>query len=420
MQDSPLIIKKAGQADWKPKNSPNKFDGPLRVRVGLGRSKNMIAIRAIKMAGVDFTAKFLERFGFNPNNFYPSEALALGAASFTPLEMARGFAVFDNGGFLIDPYLIQKIDDNDGKTFYEADPKIACPTCNNIPVIYGDTEKLNAFKESTDDELVEDTESNNDDLTSGKGVQFTDENAIEDLTPNTDKPENEALHALKEHSLNRKLNENDVNFMAKAKALNEERLDKANTEASKYAPRVISGELAFLMRSALTSAIYGEPGQNWLGTSWRIRKQIKRSDIGGKTGTTNQNKVAWYAGFGANITTAVYVGFDDNAHNLGRGEYGASAAMPAWIAYMKTALKDTPERKLALPANIITRQIDPRTGLLASKNQRGLKEYFIKGTEPQHAFVPQNQGYYLPTETSPSQQTPYKDKNVVQEHEELF
>ena len=83
----------------------------------------MIAIRALQTAGVDFTADFLQRFGFKRDQYFASEALALGAASFTPLEMARAYAVFDNGGFLIDPYLIEKIQDNTGKRFIYCEPE---------------------------------------------------------------------------------------------------------------------------------------------------------------------------------------------------------------------------------------------------------------------------------------------------------
>ena len=102
LQDSPISIQKPGQPLWQPKNSPDRYDGPMRLRVGLGQSKNMIAIRALQAAGIDFTAEFLQRFGFKRDQYFASEALALGAASFTPLEMARAYAVFDNGGFLID------------------------------------------------------------------------------------------------------------------------------------------------------------------------------------------------------------------------------------------------------------------------------------------------------------------------------
>ncbi|WP_233418585.1 penicillin-binding protein 1A, partial [Aggregatibacter actinomycetemcomitans] len=99
LQDMPIVLKKPGQKEWRPKNSPDRYDGPLRLRVGLGQSKNMIAIRSMQMAGIDFVADFLQRFGFKRDQYFASEALALGAASFTPLEMARGYAVFDNGGY---------------------------------------------------------------------------------------------------------------------------------------------------------------------------------------------------------------------------------------------------------------------------------------------------------------------------------
>ncbi|MEE6075645.1 penicillin-binding protein 1A [Avibacterium paragallinarum] len=366
LQDSPIVIKKPGQKVWTPKNSPNRYDGPMRLRVGLGQSKNMIAIRAIQMAGIDFTADFLQRFGFQRDQYFASEALALGAASFTPLEMARAYAVFDNGGFLINPYLIEKILDNTGRELFVANPQIACVTCDDIPVIYGETEKLDGFK--------------NIDLTPPDNLVKAN---VEDQDQENDAI-NDDLPELNQQ--NSKLDENAVDIMAQDK--------KANDEIQ-YAPRVISGELAFLIRSALNTAIYGEPGLGWKGTSWRMANQIKRKDIGGKTGTTNNSKVAWYAGFGANITTAVYVGFDDNKRVLGRGEAGAQTAMPAWIAYMKASLKDTPERQLALPKNIVEKRIDTGSGLLSSNG--GRKEYFIKGTEPKRAFV-QERGYYVPPE----------------------
>ena len=368
LQDTPIVLKKPGQKEWRPKNSPDRYDGPLRLRVGLGQSKNMIAIRAMQMAGVDFVADFLQRFGFKRDQYFASEALALGAASFTPLEMARGYAVFDNGGYLIDPYIINKILDNTGKEIFVANPKLACPTCDNVPVIYGETEKLDGFKNT--DLTVADNLKRSDEATNGEEEIEQGENVpdIPELQPRAD--------AIKEENLN---------FMADA---------KTSSSTTQYAPRVISGELAFLIRSALNTAIYGEQGLGWKGTSWRMANEIKRKDIGGKTGTTNNSKVAWYAGFGANLTTAVYIGFDDNKFNLGRGEAGAKSAMPAWISYMKAILKDTPERNLPTPANIVEKRIDVRSGLLANG---GRVEYFIKGTEPTRAYV-EERGYYVPSE----------------------
>lgn len=376
LQDSPISIQKPGQPLWQPKNSPDRYDGPMRLRVGLGQSKNMIAIRALQTAGVGFTADFLQRFGFKRDQYFASEALALGAASFTPLEMARAYAVFDNGGFLIDPYLIEKIQDNTGKDLFIANPKIACITCNDIPVIYGETkDKIDGFKDVAE-------VANPDNLKSAKGNSNTDTDEGE----GDQQPENVPdLPELQTSALN----DGSVDLMADA---------KDGVAKQEYAPRVISGELAFLIRSALNTAIYGEQGLGWKGTSWRIAQSIKRSDIGGKTGTTNSAKVAWYAGFGANLVTTTYVGFDDNKRVLGRGEAGAKTAMPAWVAYMKAALSDVPERQLNLPPNIIEKTIDSNSGLLSEGG--GRKEYFIVGTEPKRTYIAEmkERGYYVPPE----------------------
>ncbi|MDK7254699.1 penicillin-binding protein 1A [Haemophilus sp. UMB1048] len=374
LQDSPIAIQKPGQPLWQPKNSPDRYDGPMRLRVGLGQSKNMIAIRALQTAGVDFTAEFLQRFGFKRDQYFASEALALGAASFTPLEMARAYAVFDNGGFLIDPYLIEKIQDNTGKDLFIANPKIACITCNDIPVIYGETkDKIDGFKDVAE-------VANPDNLKSAQGNNNTDTEEGDQQPENVpDLPELQTSA----------LNDGSVDLMADA---------KDGVAKQEYAPRVISGELAFLIRSALNTAIYGEQGLGWKGTSWRIAQSIKRSDIGGKTGTTNSAKVAWYAGFGANLVTTTYVGFDDNKRVLGRGEAGAKTAMPAWVAYMKAALSDIPERQLDLPPNIVEKTIDSNSGLLSEGG--GRKEYFIVGTEPKRTYTAEmkERGYYVPPE----------------------
>ena len=374
LQDSPISIQKPGQPLWQPKNSPDRYDGPMRLRVGLGQSKNMIAIRALQTAGVGFTADFLQRFGFKRDQYFASEALALGAASFTPLEMARAYAVFDNGGFLIDPYLIEKIQDNTGKDLFIANPKIACITCNDIPVIYGETkDKIDGFKDVAE-------VANPDNLKSAQGNNNTDTEEGDQQPENVpDLPELQTSA----------LNDGSVDLMADA---------KDGAAKQEYAPRVISGELAFLIRSALNTAIYGEQGLSWKGTSWRIAQSIKRSDIGGKTGTTNSAKVAWYAGFGANLVTTTYVGFDDNKRVLGKGEAGAKTAMPAWVAYMKAALSDIPERQLALPPNIMEKTIDSNSGLLSEGG--GRKEYFIVGTEPKRTYIAemQERGYYVPPE----------------------
>ena len=353
VSDAPITINKPGQKAWTPKNADGRYEGPLRLRVALGKSKNMVAIRTLQMAGVGYVADYLERFGFSKDQFVASEALALGAASFTPLEMARAYAVFDNGGYLIEPYIIDRILDAQGNELYKANPVVACVECDNINVVYPEPEYFDNVQIHDESQLTANL---------GENQVIVEEEASEEEATDTDPQIDSKV-------------KNDAPELMTAAA--------DGNSAVRYAPRVIRPELAFLMRSALTSAVYGEPGQSWNGTSRALSKEFKRKDIGGKTGTTNNSKVTWYAGFGANIVTTVYVGFDDNKLTLGRGESGGKTAMPAWAKYMKTVLANKPERKLATPANIVEAKIDPISGFLGST----LTEYFLKGTEPTKKVV---------------------------------
>ena len=353
VSDAPITINKPGQKAWTPKNADGRYEGPLRLRVALGKSKNMVAIRTLQMAGVGYVADYLERFGFSKDQFVASEALALGAASFTPLEMARAYAVFDNGGYLIEPYIIDRILDAQGNELYKANPVVACVECDNINVVYPEPEYFDNVQIHDESQLTANL---------GENQVIVEEEASEEEATDTDPQIDSKV-------------KNDAPELMTAAA-------DGKSEV-RYAPRVIRPELAFLMRSALTSAVYGEPGQGWNGTSRALSKEFKRKDIGGKTGTTNNSKVTWYAGFGANIVTTVYVGFDDNKLTLGRGESGGKTAMPAWAKYMKTVLANKPERKLATPANIVEAKIDPVSGFLGST----LTEYFLKGTEPMKKVV---------------------------------
>lgn len=348
ISDDPVVILKPNQEPWKPKNYNDVYEQPLRARVGLGKSKNMIAIRVMQIAGVKYVANYLQRFGFLPNEYVATEALALGAASFTPLEMARGFAVFNNGGFLIEPYIIDHITDVNGRTVYSANPAIACDTCD-IPVSFEDPKQFDLFS------IDLNQQENN--------KQFLNQdNAL--LNQDNDEIENEET----EFDLNK---------------LTEGGLEENIEHNAHYAQRVISSDISFLMRSALHTAIVGEPQNNWRGSGIRIARTIKREDIGGKTGTTNNSKTAWFNGFASNIVTSVYVGFDDNKLELGQGESGSRTAIPAWQEYMQQVLKDRPERDQTPPNDIVTVEIDPKTGLLG----KGQKEYFIKGTEPTKGFI---------------------------------
>ncbi|KLN95505.1 peptidoglycan glycosyltransferase/peptidoglycan DD-transpeptidase MrcA [Moellerella wisconsensis] len=341
LNDVPISRWDAGAgSDWRPKNSPPRYDGPIRLRQGLGQSKNVVMVRAMRAMGVDYAADYLTRFGFPRENIVRTEALALGAPSFTPMQMARGFAVMSNGGYLVDPYFISKIENSQNEIVFEAKPKIACPECTDIPVIYGETEK------SIDNNIVADE-------------------SVEDVAQ-SDKP---------------------VTVVEPQAELDIASLDDEDNKEQQYAPHVISTPLAFLIRDAMMTNIYGEPG--WSGTGWRAARDLNnRRDIGGKTGTTNSSKDAWFSGYGPGIVATTWIGFDDNKRSLGRtaasgGEAGAKSAQPIWDDFMKVVLEGVPQTMMAPPKGIISVTIDRKTGKLATGSSSSTrKEYFIEGTEP--------------------------------------
>ena len=348
LNDVPISRWDAGAgSDWRPKNSPPEYAGPIRLRQGLGQSKNVVMVRAMRAMGVDYAAEYLQRFGFPAQNIVHTESLALGSASFTPLQVARGYAVMANGGFLVDPWFISKIENDQGKVLFEAHPKVACADCD-IPVIYGETQKSNVLESSNVEDVAVSQEQQN-------------------LTVPMPQLE-QANQAL-----------------------------VAQTGAPQYAPHVINTPLSFLIKSALNSNIFGEPG--WQGTGWRAARDLKRNDIGGKTGTTNSSKDAWFSGYGPGVVTSVWIGFDDHRRDLGRTtasgaikdqisgyEGGAKSAQPAWDAFMKSVLDGVPEAPLTPPPGIVTVNIDRSTGQLANGgNSR--QEYFIEGTQPTQQAV---------------------------------
>lgn len=344
LNDLPITRWDSGAGtDWRPKNSPPTYDGPIRLRQGLGQSKNVVMVRAMRAMGVDYAAEYLQRFGFPAQNIVHSESLALGSASFTPLQLVRGYAVLANGGYLVDPYFITKITDDVGNVLFETKPKVVCDNCN-LPVIYGDTQR---------------------------SVVLSDDNIENVATSQNQNASNVPMPELEQ-------------VTPAQTTLNSEQ---------QYAPHVISTPLAFLMRDALNSNIFGEPG--WMGTGWRAGRDLKRKDIGGKTGTTNSSKDAWFSGYGPDTVTSVWIGFDDHRRNLGRStasgaipdqisgaEGGAKTAQPAWNDFMKVALEGLPEKQVPPPPGIVSVVIDKQTGKLSNGGPGSRSEYFIDGTQP--------------------------------------
>ena len=241
INDAPIVFdagQTGGQA-WEPKNYDGKYEGPMTMRKGLTKSKNMISIRILNKIGAKYGQEYATRFGFDADKNPPYLTLALGAGSVTPMQMAGAYSVFANGGYKVNPYLISKITDSNGKVLSQAVP------------------------------------------------------------------------------------------------------DKAGNEAN----RVIDGRNAFLMDSMLKDVAR-------YGTAAKAQATLKRPDLAGKTGTTNDSIDAWFAGYQAHLVGIAWIGFDQ-PRNLGNRETGGGLALPIWIGYMQKALKGIPVEERTMPEGII-------------------------------------------------------------------
>ena len=241
INDEPISISAAvtGSQAWEPKNYDGKYEGPMRMRTALAKSKNMVSIRLLQASGVHFIQDYATRFGFDAEKHPPYLTMALGAGSVTPWQMVTAYSVFANGGYRIQPYIVREIQDDKGQVLAHAQP-----------------------------------------LTAG----------------------DEALRAI----------------------------DPRN---------------AYLMDSMLRDVtIYG--------TAARASTTLKRRDLAGKTGTTNEHVDAWFCGYQRTVAGCSWIGFDQ-PKNLGNGETGGSAALPAWIGYMSKALKDVPESFMPQPEGLV-------------------------------------------------------------------
>ena len=313
INDAPIIFEETNLKDvWRPENSSGDFLGPIRLRQALYLSKNLVSIRLLQALGIDYALNFVENFGFERSKLARNLTIALGSSALTPLEIARGYAAFANGGFRVEPYLVDQVMDVHGEVVYKALPLTVCRDCPEVG------KEAQPQSEPIDLESVQ-----------HEAVAHTQEEEPLELRTLPMAP----LHA--------------------------------GEQARPRAPRAISPETAYIMDSMLKDVIKKGTGRKALA--------MKRGDIAGKTGTTNGPRDAWFSGYSPYLATSVWVGFDSNSE-LGKNEYGGSAALPIWIDYMSTALEGLPERHLPQPDNIVTMRIDPRTGLRTSRG--GIFEIF--------------------------------------------
>ena len=239
VNDAPLFFDASvtGGQPWEPKNYDGKFEGPMNLRTGLAKSKNMISIRVLQAVGAPYAQEWVTRFGFEADKHPPYLTMALGAGSVTPMQMASAYSVFANGGYRINPYLITKVTDQMGKVLSEFTP---------LPL----------------DESV----------------------------------------------------------------------------------RAIEPRNAFVMSSLLQEVTRS-------GTAARAQATLKRPDVYGKTGTTNDSMDAWFAGYQPTLTAVTWIGYD-TPRKLGDRETGGGLSLPVWIGFMQHALQNVPVAEMPVPEGV--------------------------------------------------------------------
>ena len=240
INDAPLFFDSGvtGSQPWEPKNYDGKFEGPMNLRRGLARSKNMISIRILQAVGPAYAQSWVTRFGFDEDKHPAYLTMALGAGSVTPLQMATGYAVFANGGFRVNPWLISRVTDQQGRVLVQTKP------------------------------LAQD----------------------------------ESLRAI----------------------------DPRN---------------AFIMGSLLQEVTR-------TGTAASAQATLKRPDLFGKTGTTNDSMDTWFAGYQPTLAAVVWIGYD-TPRKLGDRETGGGLSLPVWIRFMESALKNQPISEPLPPEGVV-------------------------------------------------------------------
>jgi len=299
VNDAPIVFEDSKlETDWRPENASGKFYGLTTLRRALYLSRNIVSVRLLQEMGISNAINYLEHFELQAGKLPRDLSLALGSYALTPIDVARLYAVIANGGYLIEPHLVIEIRNRHNELVYLADPVLACDDCQQRKQV-----ALDSSNEAPE--------------------HFDEANSLDDLLAN----------------------ESDQTDILKSDVL-------ALTHPS--AKRVMDERVAYIIDNILKEVITR-------GTAVAART-LQRSDIAGKTGTTNGPTDAWFSGYHPQLVATTWLGFDNN-QLLGRNEYGGSAALPIWMAFMEETLKTLPTIKRKPPAGIKSIKIDRMTGL---------------------------------------------------------
>jgi len=328
VMDAPIVYDDSGQEKiWRPENNEKSFSGPTRLREALVHSRNLVTVRVVRQLGIDSAINWAAKFGFEPDDMPRDMTIALGSLPVTPLQMATAYAVFANGGYKIDSYYIDRIEDGAGQIVYQSKPTVVCESCDP-PTATADTANPAVPDPATSIVATAGTVA----APAGSATPTTAATAATVTGAGTDTDPNDAppdpLPPL--------------------------------TPPQRIAARVISPQNLWIMDDMMADVITR-------GTGVRAGMALHRRDISGKTGTTNEAKDTWFNGFNRNIVATVWVGFDQE-RPLGEGEEGSRTAVPIWINFMREALRAQPDRPRPMPPGLVTLRISPRTGAQAGAN----------------------------------------------------
>ena len=314
--DAPVVFRDRRGHMWRPQNDGGGFRGPMRLREALVQSRNLVSVRLLDGIGVPFARTYISQFGFDEAELPPNLSMSLGTASLTPLSVARGYAVFANGGSRVTPWFIDEVKDREGNVVFKENPAVACRGCGQGAQGGG----------APASQVVD-------------GFNFGPAATTAAAKPAEAKPKAEEKPA-------------DPNAVT--------------------APRAIDERTAYQLVSMMRDVV-----QRGTGTAAKV---LGREDVGGKTGSTNDHRDAWFGGFGAQYATVVWVG-RDNFQSLGYREYGGKAALPIWIDYMRVALKDKPVALNDPPDGMVQATLNGVTEWVKVEDMDRIQDYDLYGPE---------------------------------------
>ncbi len=334
--DAPLVFEDESlEAAYRPRNVGDRYHGPMQLREALYRSVNLVSMRVLLAVGAGNVLEHSRQFGFDTSAFPRNTQLAIGGGTMgvTPLKMTQAFGVFANGGYLVEPHIIQEVYTLDGSIRRRAIHPRVCPDCDKDPQV-----SQQQIAELTDHR--------------SSGTPGRDDDAPVDAAlrgalagSNVDLPDDEELPG-----------------------------ELPDFQLPEPAPRVIDERNAYIIDSMLRDVVRR-------GTATRANA-LGRRDLAGKTGTTNEADT-WFSGYHPSLVSTVWVGFSDN-RPVGANEYGSNNPLPIWIDFMRDAINDAPETQRPQPPGIVSMRVNPRTGEPAAPgDDNAVLEYFFSEHAPQ-------------------------------------